>query len=74
MYGRVLNTIMPETETTCIYFWSLMSNYKLREQSLTTQLREANAKVFARTRLLSKRSSTYWNRTQPLRGELITTG
>jgi phenylpropionate dioxygenase-like ring-hydroxylating dioxygenase large terminal subunit len=47
MYGRVLNTITPESETTCMYFWSLMSNYKLREQSAYTQLREANAKVFA---------------------------
>jgi phenylpropionate dioxygenase-like ring-hydroxylating dioxygenase large terminal subunit len=45
--GRVLNTITPETDTTCMYFWSLMRNYKLRDQSLTTQLREANAKIFA---------------------------
>jgi len=44
--GRVLNTITPETDTTCMYFWSLMRNYKLRDQSLTTLLREANAKIF----------------------------
>ena len=44
--GRVLNTITPETGTTCMYFWSLMRNYRLRDQSLTTQLREANAKIF----------------------------
>ncbi len=44
--GRVLNTITPQTETTCMYFWSLVRNYKLRDQSLTTQLREANAKIF----------------------------
>jgi hypothetical protein len=31
MYGRVLSTITRETETNCIYFWSLMSNYKPRE-------------------------------------------
>jgi vanillate O-demethylase monooxygenase subunit len=42
----VLNTITPETEATCMYFWSLVRNYRLREQSLTTQLREANAKIF----------------------------
>ena len=65
MYGRVLNTITPETETTCTYFWSLMSNYKLREQSLTTQLREASAKVFAEDQAVVERSSTHWNRTQP---------
>ena len=44
--GRVLNTITPETETTCMYFWSLVRNYRLRDQTLTTQLREANAKIF----------------------------
>jgi phenylpropionate dioxygenase-like ring-hydroxylating dioxygenase large terminal subunit len=44
--GRVLNTITPETFTTCMYFWSLVRNYKLRDQSLTTQLREANSKIF----------------------------
>ena len=44
--GRVLNTITPETDTTCMYFWSLMRNYRLRDQTLTTQLREANAKIF----------------------------
>jgi len=44
--GRVLNTITPETDTTCMYFWSLLRNYKLRDQSLTTQLREANGNIF----------------------------
>lgn len=44
--GRVLNTITPETAGTCMYFWTLMRNYRLRDQSLTTQLREANAKIF----------------------------
>ncbi len=44
--GRVLNTITPETDTTCMYFWSLVRSYRLRDQSLTTQLREANAKIF----------------------------
>jgi vanillate O-demethylase monooxygenase subunit len=29
-----------------MYFWSLMRNYRLRDQSLTTQLREANANIF----------------------------
>lgn len=44
--GRVLNTITPETDNTCMYFWSLVRNYKLRDQALTTQLREANARIF----------------------------
>ena len=42
----MLNTITPETETTCMYFWSLVRNYRLGDQSLTTQMREANANIF----------------------------
>src|SRR4029079_19138154 len=44
--GRVLNSITPETDTTCMYFWSMLRNYTLRDQTLTTQLREANANIF----------------------------
>ncbi len=44
--GRVLNTITPETDGSCMYFWSLVRNYRLRDQALTTQLREANARIF----------------------------
>lgn len=44
--GRVLNTITPETDNTCMYFWSLVRNYKLSDQSLTTLLREANGNIF----------------------------
>src|SRR5262245_54034227 len=43
---RVLNTITPATETTCMYFWSLVRNYRLQDQTLTTQQRVANAKIF----------------------------
>ena len=35
-----------------MYFWSLMRNYKLRDQSLTTQLREANAKIFTEDQVI----------------------
>ena len=44
--GRVLNSITPETDTTCMYFWSMTRNYKLNDQSLTSLLREANANIF----------------------------
>lgn len=44
--GRVLNTITPSTPATCMYFWSLVRSYRLQDQSLTTQLREANANIF----------------------------
>ena len=42
----MLNTITPATDSTCMYFWSLVRNYRLSDQALTTQLREANAKIF----------------------------
>jgi len=48
----VLNTITPETETSCMYFWSLMRNYRLRDQTLTTQLREANAGIFVEDQIV----------------------
>jgi hypothetical protein len=44
--GRVLNTITPATDSTCMYFWSLVRNHRLSDQALTTQLRGANAKIF----------------------------
>ncbi len=48
--NRVLNTITPGTDGTCMYFWSLLRNYRLRDQSLTTQLRNANAMIFEEDR------------------------
>jgi phenylpropionate dioxygenase-like ring-hydroxylating dioxygenase large terminal subunit len=48
--GRVLNTITPQTANTCMYFWSLLRNYRLRDQTLTTQLRKANARIFEEDR------------------------
>ena len=30
--GLVLNTITPETEKTCQYFWAFVRNYRLGEQ------------------------------------------
>jgi len=44
--GYVLNTITPETEGTCHYFWSFARNYKIQEQARTHQLREAVSGVF----------------------------
>jgi len=50
--GRVLNTITPETDSTCMYFWSLLRSYRLRDQSLTNSLRVANAKIFEEDRVV----------------------
>jgi vanillate O-demethylase monooxygenase subunit len=44
--GFVLNTITPETETTCHYFWAFARNYRLGEQRLTHELREGVARIF----------------------------
>jgi phenylpropionate dioxygenase-like ring-hydroxylating dioxygenase large terminal subunit len=44
--GYVLNTITPETETSCHYFWAFCRNYNLHEQGLTQTLREGVTRVF----------------------------
>ena len=44
--GYVLNTITPETDRTCLYFWAFARNYSLREQNLTHDLREGVATIF----------------------------
>jgi vanillate O-demethylase monooxygenase subunit len=35
-----------------MYFWSLVRNYRLRDQTLTTQLRQANARIFEEDRAI----------------------
>jgi phenylpropionate dioxygenase-like ring-hydroxylating dioxygenase large terminal subunit len=42
----ILNTMTPETETTCHYFWSTVRNYQIGEQRLTNELREAVMRIF----------------------------
>lgn len=44
--GFVLNTITPETETSCHYFWAFTRNYRLAEQRLTHELREGVSRIF----------------------------
>jgi phenylpropionate dioxygenase-like ring-hydroxylating dioxygenase large terminal subunit len=48
--NRVLNTISPSTGTSCMYFWSLVRNHHLRDQTLTMQLKQANARIFEEDR------------------------
>ncbi|MFJ4286517.1 aromatic ring-hydroxylating dioxygenase subunit alpha [Paenarthrobacter nicotinovorans] len=45
--GYVMNTISPETDKTCHYFWAFMRNYCLDSQLITTQLRDGVDGVFA---------------------------
>ncbi len=44
--GFVLNSITPETDTSCHYFWAFARNYCLGEQRLTHELREGVAGIF----------------------------
>lgn len=44
--GYVMNTITPETERSCHYFWAFMRNYRLDSQLITTQLRNGVHGVF----------------------------
>jgi phenylpropionate dioxygenase-like ring-hydroxylating dioxygenase large terminal subunit len=44
--GFVLNTVTPETERSCHYFWAFVRNYRLDEQTRTTQLREGVSGIF----------------------------
>jgi vanillate O-demethylase monooxygenase subunit len=44
--GYVMNTITPETERSCHYFWAFMRNYRLESQLITTQLRNGVHGVF----------------------------
>jgi phenylpropionate dioxygenase-like ring-hydroxylating dioxygenase large terminal subunit len=44
--GYVMNTMTPETDRTCLYFWGFMRTYCLDSQLITTQLREGIDSVF----------------------------
>jgi vanillate O-demethylase monooxygenase subunit len=44
--GFVLNTITPESDGSCLYFWAFARNYCLGEQALTHKLREGVATIF----------------------------
>lgn len=50
--GFVLNTITPETERTCHYFWAFVRNYDLQSQKRTTDLREGVTRVFGEDELV----------------------
>ena len=44
--GFVLNTMTPETETSCHYFWAFVRNHRISEQKLTTEIREGVSNIF----------------------------
>ena len=52
--GYVMNTISPETDRTCHYFWSFQRNYCLDSQLITTQLRSGVYNVFGEDEAMLK--------------------
>ncbi len=48
----MLNTITPETDRTCHYFWAFARNYRLSEQRLTSELREGVSRIFREDELI----------------------
>jgi phenylpropionate dioxygenase-like ring-hydroxylating dioxygenase large terminal subunit len=44
--GFVLNTMTPETDRSCHYFWAFVRNYRLDDQRITTLIREGVSGVF----------------------------
>ena len=50
--GFVLNTVTPETDGSCHYFWAFARHYLLGEQRLTHQLREGVASIFREDELV----------------------
>jgi len=50
--GYVLNTMTPETDRTCHYFWSFCRNYRLDQVRYTTLLREGVTGVFHEDELI----------------------
>jgi len=50
--GFVLNTITPETDKTCHYFWAFARNYRLGDQRITTEIREGVSGIFREDELI----------------------
>ncbi|MFZ0041099.1 MAG: RHO alpha subunit C-terminal catalytic domain-containing protein, partial [Solirubrobacteraceae bacterium] len=44
--GFVLNTMTPETDRSCHYFWAFVRNYRLDDQRITTLIRDGVSGVF----------------------------
>lgn len=45
--GYVLNTVTPETDRSCHYFWAFARNYRIGETYLTQELRQGVSGIFA---------------------------
>lgn len=52
--GYVMNTISPERDRSCHYYWAFMRNYRLDSQLITTQLRNGVHGVFSEDEAMLK--------------------
>jgi len=52
--GYVMNTISPERDRSCHYYWAFMRNYRLDSQLITTQLRNGVHGVFGEDEVMLK--------------------
>ena len=52
--GYVMNTISPERDRSCHYYWAFMRNYRLDSQLITTQLRNGVHGVFGEDEAMLK--------------------
>ncbi|MDB5568928.1 MAG: aromatic ring-hydroxylating dioxygenase subunit alpha [Hyphomicrobiales bacterium] len=59
--GYVLNTVTPETDTTCLYFWAFVRNYRIHDQTLTTQTREGVSSIFREDEYVLERQQQAMN-------------
>ena len=48
----VINTITPATDKTCHYFWANVRDYRIGEQRVTTEIRDAITRVFREDEIL----------------------
>jgi len=48
----VINTLTPETDKTCHYFWANVRDYRIDEQRWTTEIRDSITKVFREDELV----------------------
>ncbi|MDB5406891.1 MAG: rieske [2Fe-2S] domain protein [Rhodospirillales bacterium] len=50
--GRVLNTVTPQTADTCYYFFQYARCYGLDDRALSTEMKEANIRIFTEDKII----------------------
>ena len=68
----MLNTITPETDKTCHYFWAFVRNYQLGEQRITTEIRDGVSGIFHEDELILEAQQRAMDKT-PIASSTIST-